>query len=438
MEIAISSIAILLLMMSSMPVAISFLFGSILYVLMTGLSAGMIVSSAFYALDSVTLLAIPLFLIAGHLMEISGIAEKLINFANALVKKIKGGLAATIPIATMFFGALSGSGTAAVAALGEVIIPRLEKKGWDKRYTATLMAASGPLGFMVPPNMTAILYGVIANVSVAALFLSTIIPGIIWAALLLTVNRLVYTKWFKPTKEYEESVNEPYWPELRRSFKVSVPAFIMPIIILGGIYGGIFTPTEAGAVACVYGMIVGFFIYRTMTVKKFASSSVKMGATIGAILIIFPFVNGFTKFLLVEGVPQAFASFLIGITNKRFIIIFFMNIIFIIGGMFLSSGVMTLVLTPLLLPTANAIGLNPIQMGVIMFTAVGIGTITPPFAMNLFVAARVGKVEFRSMMKPLWPLLLFGSVPVLFLVSYLPELSLWLPRLVMGARAVGY
>ncbi|SKC82362.1 TRAP transporter large permease [Maledivibacter halophilus] len=437
MAIGISFAVILGLIILSVPVAICFLCGSLLYVLLTGMSPGGIAPGAFFALDSTTLLAIPLFLIGGMLMEISGIAEKLIDFASALLAKVKGGLAATIPVACMFFGALSGSGTAAVAALGSIMIPRLEKLGWDRRYTAALMAASGPLGFMIPPNMTAILYGVISNTSVAALFLSTIIPGFIWCSLYLIINRILYKKYFKENEDFQKLMNQSVKENVKKSFKESIPAFIMPLIILGGIYGGIFTATEAGAVACVYAIIIGVFIYKVVDYKKFSEMTVKTGKTIGSILIIFPMVNVFTRFLIIEGVPQAVASFLLGITSNQYAILLFINIIFLVSGMFLSSGVITLVLTPLMMPTAVAIGLNPIQMGVMLFTAVGIGTITPPMAMNLFVSSKVSGVKFQDMLKPLWPLLFFGAVPVLLLVTFIPLLSLWLPKIVMGAKAIG-
>lgn len=437
MEIAVSSVAILLLIALSMPVAFCFLVGSFVYVLLSGFSMGTFAPAAYFALDSYTLLAIPLFLIAGTLMEVGGIAEKLINFANALLVKVKGGMTASIPVACMFFGALSGSGTAAVAALGSIMIPRLEKVGYQKRYSAVLMAASGPLGFMIPPNMTAILYGVIANTSVAALFLATIVPGFIWCGLYLIINRLTHHKYFKANEAYEEILSEPAGKKIKKSLGNSIPAFIMPLIILGGIYGGIFTATEAGAVACIYAILVGFLVYKALDFTKLSESAVQTGKTIGSILIIFPMVSIFTKFLLIEGVPQSLSSFLLGITENRYFILLFINIIFFIAGMFLSSGVITLVLTPLMMPTALSIGLNPIQLGVILFVAVGIGTITPPMAMNLFVATRVSGVKLQDMLEPLWPYLFFGAVPVLILVTYFPMLSLWLPKLVMGAKAVG-
>lgn len=437
MEIAVSSILILILIALSMPVAFCFLAGSLVYIAMSGLSPGMVAPSAYYALDSYTLLAIPLFLVGGTLMEIGGIAEKLIDFASSLLAKIKGGLAASIPVACMLFGALSGSGTAAVAALGSIMIPKLEEYGYERRYTAVLMAVSGPLGFMIPPNMTAIMYGVIANTSVAALFLSTIIPGFIWCMLYILINRVIYKKYWKETDQYKELINKPFASNVRKSFVGSIPAFIMPLITLGGIYGGVFTATEAGAVACVYAIAAGVIIYKAIDFTNLSKAAVDTGKTIGSILIIFPMVSIFTKFLIMEGVPQILATFLLGVTSNKYLILLFINIIFFIAGMFLSSGVITLVLTPLMMPTAVAIGLNPIQLGVILFVAVGIGTITPPMAMNLFVAARVSGVKIQDMLKPLWPYLFFGAIPVLILVTYIPWLSLWLPKVIMGAKVVG-
>jgi C4-dicarboxylate transporter DctM subunit len=453
MTVIISSVLILLLMFLGMPVTFSFLTGSLVYLWLAGMSMGSLVSDAYYALDKFALLAVPLFMIAGSLMEVSGIAEKLIDFSRALLKRIKGGMGAVIPVSSMFFGALSGSGTATVAALSAILVPRLQKLGWDKRYVAALLAASGPLGYMIPPNMNAILYGVVANASIAALFLATVVPGVLWGLLYIVINRIIYKKWCKDPGISDgltassgsasvsgralgivpnPAVDKGYFSDVYSTFRKAIPAFIMPVIIFGGIYGGVFTPTEAGAVACIYALLVGVLLYRMINWQNGLGAFAESGRTLGAILIILPMVHIFTRILVLEGVPQMVANAMMSISDNKYVIIFMIVLIMFIAGFFLDAGILIFIITPILIPTANAIQMDPIQLGVILFVAIGVGTLTPPMAMNLFVVSRISGVPMAAIIRPLMPFLLFAAIPILLLVAYVPEVSLWLPNLVMN------
>ena len=445
-SIVISIVVILVLILAGMSVPWCFLTGSLAYVLMTGASTKSFVSTALYSLDSTSTLAIPLFMAAGVLLEKSGIARTLIDLAEKLLHKIKGGMGATIPVVACFFGALSGSGTATVTTLSSMMAPRLREKGWDKRYLAAFIAACGPLGYMIPPNMNAILYSNVSSASVSALFLATIVPGLIWAGLYLLINRLTYIHWYDPKKAgHLDSETDTVIPateeELKAQNKVqnwaavlksAIPAFLMPVIIMGGIYGGIFTATEAGAIGCLYGVLVGVFYYRTLSGKTVFKCFVGTGSSLGSFLIMFPMTLIFSRIMVTNGVPDMITNLITGVSSNRYVILFILDIVLIIAGCFLDAGVLLLVLTPLLLPTTASIGLSQIQLGVIMFVAVGVGTITPPMAMNIFITGKSCNVSVRDMMKPLLPFLLFGAVPVLLLVTYIPELSLWLPNLIMG------
>ncbi|WP_102348832.1 TRAP transporter large permease [Bacillus sp. Marseille-P3661] len=440
MELVLISVGIVLaFMFLGMPIALCFLSGSLFYMIVGGESMGSVAPEAFFALDKYALLAIPLFMIAGTLMEVSGIAEKLIDFANALLKKVKGGMGAIIPVSSMFFGALSGSGTATVAALSTILVPKLERLGWDKRYTAALLGASGPLGYMIPPNMNAILFGVIANASVAALFLATVIPGIIWGVLYIIINRLTYKKWYKPNKQIiaedvAPTTNVTYFQGVSSTFVAAIPAFIMPAIIFGGIYGGVFTPTEAGAVACAYALIAGVFIFKGIKRGNFLSAFTHTGGTLGSIMIILPMVVIFTNILVINGVPQMIAEGLNSVSSNKYVVLLLIDILLVVAGFFLDAGVLIFVVAPLLIPTAEALGINIIQLGVIIFVAIGVGTVTPPMAMNLFITSKVSGVSLKDMMKPLLPFLVFAAIPVLLLVTFVPELSLWLPRVIMDIK----
>ncbi|MDL2247409.1 TRAP transporter large permease [Bacteroides sp. OttesenSCG-928-J23] len=439
MEIYLSAGIILLLMFLGMQVPFSFLAGTVSYIFLTGSGMATVGPAISYAINSPTLLAVPLFMLAGSLMEISGIADRLIDFAGALLKRAKNGLGATIPLASMFFGALCGSGTATVAVLGNIMVPKLEKMGWKRSYTAALLAASGPLGYMIPPNMSAVIYAVVADCSVAALFLATVIPGVIWGVLYIVLNRFLADKWIEPVPVPQAAASgsdgslqeESYWAGVLKAFRSSIPAFMLPVIIMGGIYGGICTATEAGAVACVYALLIGI-LFRKINVKSGFGEFVKSGKSLASIFIIFPMVAVVTRFLVINNVPQQITQALTSLSSNRYVILMMINLILFVAGLFFDASIFTLVITPLLLPTAKLIGLDPIQLGVILFVAMGVGTITPPMAMNLFVAGRVCNVKVNDMLRPILPFLFFAAIPILFLVTFVPQLSLWLPNLVMG------
>jgi C4-dicarboxylate transporter DctM subunit len=459
MEIVIiASLLVVLFIFLEMPIAFCFWTGTLVYFLVTGNSMGSVVRDAFFSINNFALLAVPLFMIAGTLMEISGIAERLVNFSRALLKRFKGGMGAIVPVSSMFFGALSGSGTATVAALGSILIPRLTRIGWDRSYIAAMLAAAGPLGFMIPPNMSAILYGVVSNTSIASLFLATIVPGIMWGILYIIINRIVYNKWYTPpaggefgsqaametaaaaetAKNSDLLLNQGgdigYWKDVYQTFKAGIPAFIMPVIIFGGIYGGVFTATEAGAVACAYAFLVGMFWFRTVNWANGYKAFTDTAASLASFMIILPMVIILTRILVINGVPQTITKGLSAISTDPNVLLFLIVLVLFIAGFFLDPGVLIFVLTPLMMPTANAIGLDPIQLGVILFVSIGVGALTPPMAMNLFVASRVSGVPMQQLIRPLLPFFVFGAIPILLLVTYVPALSLWLPNLVSGGR----
>ncbi|MDR2740054.1 MAG: TRAP transporter large permease [Treponema sp.] len=456
MEIIICSLLVIVLIVFGMTVSASFLTGALAFLFWTNQSMGAVASTAFYALERSTLLAIPLFMLAGGLMEAGGIAEQLINFCAALLKKIKGSLGATIPLASMFFGAITGSGTATVSALSTIMLPRLTKMGWDKRYTGALLAAAAPLGYMIPPNMNAILFSVVADVSVSALFLATVIPGIIWGIGYIVLNRFIYPKWFDPEIEHrtleEEAkeradasgktaeinsiaiVEETYWAGVWRTFKSALPALIMPVIIFGGIYSGIFSPSEAGAVSGIYALLIGIFIYRRLKLKNGLAVFTRNGMSLGGFMFILPMVHVLSRYLVLEGVPQSIASGISTVTTNPVIIIMLIDLVLVIAGFFLDAGVLILIITPMLIPTAKMIGLPMTQLAVMMFVCVGIGTVTPPMAMNLFITSKASHVPVSDMIKPLIPMLLFVCIPILLLVTFIPQLSLWLPQMIMGIK----
>lgn len=427
---------ILLLIFCGVGVPICFLAGSLFFAFVSGSSMGQFASGAYYGIGAAqAFLAIPLFLGAGIFIEKSGIAKVLIDLADKLLYKFKGGMAATIPVVSCFFGALCGSGVATASVLSGMMTPDLVRKGYDKRYVAAFIAASSPFGFMIPPNMNAIVYASITNTVVGALFLSTVIPGLIWAGLYLVINRVVYTKWYTPPAGKDEMVLSSEGIAAKKIgavIRAAIPAIIMPVIVLGGIYSGIFTATEAGAVGCLYAAIVGMSIYRQIKMKEMGSILQTIAMNTAIIMIIVPMTTIFSRIMVLNKVPELITGFILGVSKNPIIVILIIDLVVFIAGFFLDTNILLLVFVPLLQPAASAVGISLTQLAVITFVALGVGSITPPMAMALFVCAKTTGVSVVDMVKPLVPFLLFGCVPTLLLVSFVPALSEFLPQLVYG------
>lgn len=455
MSLLISAILVLVFILAGMNIGVSFLTSSIFYQMIADGSISSFARSAFGSINSYSLLAVPLFMLGGQLMERSGIANSLVDFCEALLRKVKGGLGAVIPVVSMAFGTLCGSALATVSTIGLIMIKRMEKLGWDRRYTAALVAASSPLGYMIPPNMNAIIFSMVSTASVSALFLAAVIPGIIWGLGYVAMNRVVYKKWLNNpqapalqeadgalpdggpdgqawTKGEQKAIAMQQPISIGRATVRAIPAFIMPIIILGGIYGGLCTPTEAGAVSALYALIAGIFIYRQLKAKDVWSVFSETARSLGPMFLIFPFATLFSKIMVLEGLPQAMMRTVGGLNLPNFVMLLIIVMIFLVAGCFFDAPILTLVLPPLMAPTMHMLGVGDVQFGVIVFMAIGIGSFTPPMASNLFVAAKLGRVNMREMLKPLMPFLFGVAIPVMLLVTFIPALSTWLPNLVLG------
>jgi C4-dicarboxylate transporter DctM subunit len=439
--LALSCILILVLMFVGVPVAYSFLWGTLFYLVISHQSLGGVVTTSFNAANSYAFLAIPLFILAGRLMVETSIAQRLVSLADILLRKVKGGMAMAIVLAAAFFGTITGSDIATANAVGSIMFPSMLKNGWDRRYIGAVLAVAAPLGFMIPPNTNAIMYATITSASVSDLFLSTIIPGLIWGILIVIIIRCTYKKWHHPELATEDTKAEikrreeadiPRIQEIRTGVKVAIPAIIMPVVILGGIYSGIFTSTEAGAVGCLYAIIVGFILFRAINAKNLWGCFAGTSKDMGVILMITATSAVFNRILLFAGVPAMIANGMIAISENPMIILLLIDVIFLIAGCFLSPPVIIFVVTPLLIPTARAIGVGDIQLGVILFVAIGIGVITPPLAGNLFISSRMARCSVSDIIPPMLPFLFLAGIPVLLLVTYFPGLSEWLPNLVRG------
>ena len=364
------------------------------------------------------LLAIPLFILSGNIMEKAGISEKLIKLAEACVGHIRGGLAIVCVIVACFFAAISGSGPATVAALGVIIVPAMIKSGYKPAFSAALMAAAGAIGVIIPPSITFVVYGSIADTSIGDLFIAGLLPGIIMGIGLMIVALVVGRK--SDLKTLPKASKKERWA----AFKDAFWGLMMPVIILGGIYGGIFTPTEAAAVSVVYGLFVGVFIYKKIRFKEFYAILMDTTSTTATVMFITMAASLFAYVLTRARLDVTISSALENATGGSVIIFFIIvNIILLIAGCFLDSTSALYIFTPLFVPVAEALGIDLIHLGVVMIVNLAIGLFTPPVGVNLYVACGVGNVNLKQISKAVVSLILAALI-VLLLVTYIPKISL--------------
>ena len=369
------------------------------------------------------LLAIPFFILAGNIMEKAGISEKLIKLAEACVGHIRGGLAIVCVIVACFFAAISGSGPATVAALGVIIVPAMIKSGYKPAFSAALMAAAGAIGVIIPPSITFVVYGSIADTSIGDLFIAGLLPGIIMGIGLMIVALVVGRK--SDLKTLPKASKKERWA----AFKDAFWGLMMPVIILGGIYGGIFTPTEAAAVAAVYGLFVGMFIYRTLRMKELLAIVVDSGKQTGAVMWTVGNAALMSWVLSVSGISGALTDFVVRISGGHTVIfLIVVNIVILIAGCFIDGNSIMYIFVPIFLPVALTLGYNPIVLGVVLVMNVAIGMVTPPVGCNLYVACGVSGIQVKEIVKPVIPYIV-ASIITLLLVTYIPQITLFLPRL---------
>lgn len=381
-----------------------------------------ITQKAFTSLDSFPLLAIPFFMLAGILMGKGGVSKRLLDMATAMVGWMIGGLSMVTIVACMFFAAISGSGPATVAAIGGFMIPAMKARKYDGGFAAAVAASAGSIGVIIPPSIPFVLYGVIGGVSVGSMFLAGIIPGIVIGfGLMITSYFIAKKRGYKPDATLKFSFKDV----LKATYEAKW-ALIIPVIILGGIYGGIFSPTEAAVVACVYAFIVGMFVYKELTWKTFYESCREAVVINATTMIIIGLSVSFAYFMTLEKIPDEISRFLTELSSNPIIILLAINVLLLIVGMFIDTISALVVLTPILLPIVTAVGVDPIHFGVILVANLAIGFITPPLGVNLFVASSVGNVKFERIVMAIIPFLI-SMIICLLVITFVPSMSLWLP-----------
>ena len=406
-----------LLMMIGSPIAVAL--GVATMVTMTAttnISLTTMSTACLSGLDSFPLMAIPFFMLAGNLMKSGGISRRILDFADAVVGWVTGSVGMVTVVASMFFAALSGSSPATVTAIGGITIPEMKEEGYDPAYATAITAAAGTIGVIIPPSIPFVIYGVAAQCSISDLFLAGIIPGILIGVVLMIVNYVTAKKCgFGHTKKFHAG-------HLLRTLGDSIWALLVPVIILGGIYGGIFTPTESAVAAIIYSIFVGVFIYHEMDLKSILEAFKETALINGQTTFLVGISMAFARFLTMSQVPGTLAKGILGISNPIAILLV-INLFLLVVGCFIDNISSTVILTPILLPIVAGIGMSPIQFGIVMTVNLAIGFITPPYGCNLFFASAISNVSVVDIAKKILPMIGVMLI-VLMALTFIPALSI--------------
>lgn len=406
----------------SVPIAFSLGLASVMTILGTGvLPMGYTANIAFNGVNSVPIMAIPFFIVAGNLMGAGGLSRRLLSVADEILGRFTGGLALATIATCVVFAAMSGSGPATVAAIGGLTIPAMIERGYDKKFAAAIVACAGAIGVLIPPSNPFVIYAISSSTSIGKVFMAGIVPGLLVAAALMVITvYLAHKHGWKgeqcrfSAKRFASLIWDAKW------------ALFVPILVLGGIYLGIFTPTEAAAVAAFYGLIVGVFIYKEIKPKELTECFAESCVTSSVVIVLIGMAAILCNIMTLQKIPVIVAEYITSISDNRIIILLLINIMLLITGTFMEAAAAIVVLTPILLPVVTLLGVDPIHFGVIMVLNLAIGFVTPPVGVNLFVASGIIKTSIKDMMKSVI-LPLMAMIVVLILVTYIPAFSLWLP-----------
>ena len=385
-----------------------------------------LVQRMFVGADNYVFMAVPFFLLAGEIMLKGGISVRLVNFAKVVFWWLPATLANITTVASAFFGAISGSNPATVAAIGGTMVPTMVKEGYPKDLASAIAASSGTLGVIIPPSIPMVIYGITASVSVTKLFIGGLLPGIALATLICLVNVLVCRKYSRPVSESKAALKASGMT-FKKTFTEAIWALLMPLIILGGIYSGFFTPTEAAVISVFYALWVGMFIYKELTWSDLAPLFERAALNTGMILFVVAACAPFAWFMTSQGIPGKIAVMVLNAVENPTMLILCINVILLFLGLFLDTGVIILLITPIMLPIAASAGISPLALGLIMVINTSVGMITPPMAVNLYVATRLSGCTVEQISRRVLPFL-FAEALFVIIISNFPVLLEWLPN----------
>lgn len=420
-------ICFFIFLMLGIPITLSLLASAITYIIFHGdLPYSVIVIKLFRSTDAFVFLSVPLFVLAGKLMNQTGTTESLVNFSDILVGRFRGGLAHVNIVVSMFFGGCTGAAISDTSAVGSILIPAMVKKGYGKDFSAAVTAASSTMGPIIPPSIAFILYGAVSNVSIGDLFLSGIIPGI-----LVGFSQMGVVAYFAKKRGYPKREKRISVSEFLKNLKEASWGLALPVVIVGGIVTGLCTPTEAASIAVFYSLFVGFVVYRNLTHKALLNIMADSGVESGAVMVIVAAAALFGWVLAMEQVPVKLAEIILDVTTSRWQVLILINIVLLGLGMFMDSAPAIIMVTPVLLPLYMQIGMDPLQAGAMTCINLVTGLSTPPVGCCLFAASVIAEESFEKVSYAVLPFLA-ANIVVLLLVTYVPQVSLFIPRVIFG------
>jgi len=417
-------LVMLVLLAAGVPVVFSIGLAAVGGILVIGPGAPwiMIPNSMFNGMDSFPLMAVPFFVLAGELMNRGGITLRLVRFAGAIVGRIRGGLAHANIVSSMLFAGITGSALADTAAIGSILIPAMKEEGYEADFSAAVTASSSLIGPIIPPSITMVILGVTAGVSIGGLFLAGVLPGILIGFGLMGVAYFISRR-----RGYGVRTERITGREFLTRLKEALLALLMPVIILGGIFGGIMTPTESAAVAVLYALLVGMFVFRELKVRDLGGIFLRSGLVTAFIMLIVGVARIFSDLLASEQIPQQLSQSLLSLTQSPWLILLLINVFLLFVGAVMDTSAAIIILVPVLFPVAVSIGVDPLTFGIIMSINLIIGLATPPLGVCLFVAAGIAKISVERLVLAIWPFLLV-EIGVLILITYVPGLAISVPR----------
>lgn len=383
----------------------------------------MVIQQFYGGMDMITLMAIPFFILTGNLMNKTGITDKLLEFSQVLVGHLRGGLGHVNVVASIIFAGISGSAAADASALGSILIPAMAKEGYPRSYAAGITAGSSLIGPIIPPSIFMVLYGSMTNTSIGSLFVAGIIPGFLLGLAFMIMNYYVSKKNNYPVANKRASLKK-----IAKTTLTSLIALMAPLIIVGSIVFGIATPTEGGVIAVVYTVLIGFFVTKKLKIKDFIESITETIITSSVIYVIIGSATVISWLLKWERVPQKFADYVLSVTDSRLIILLVFSLVIFIIGMFMEEVAVLTLLTPIFLPVATSVGINPVHFGIIMTLNITVALITPPMGACVYITSAVGDVNLEALMIKIWPFVLVAMIVVLMIILF-PSFTLMLPRL---------
>lgn len=425
-------VALLVLLLIGVPLPYCFAGALIFMVVTCDIPIKSLFVWGYTQMISTSLMAVPMFIIAGNLIAESGIASKLIELAKIFVGKVKGALGCICVVTCGILGAISGSAFTGIAALGGIMIPELEKEGYSRGFSTSLVTCSSILGTLIPPSVPIIIFGWTTGISILGCFMATVVPGIITIVTFSAINVYYARKAVKKeiaAEAAQEGETASTAKSKRRIIMEAIPALAMPVVILGGIYGGIFTATEAAAVCAVLALLLGVLVYRQLKVANMKTMLRNTASSVGSIFMMIFFSMLLSQCMTQLKIPQMLVDIFMGFTDSKFLVLLMVNVFLLFVGMIVNDSTAIMLCAPLLLPLMTAYGINPIHFGALMIVNLSCGCLTPPYASVLYFGMKVGNAKFGEMMKNTLVFLTVGYVPVMLLTTYVEEISLFLPRL---------